>query len=100
MKILYRSREMKVVKSQYVNNDALYVGLLDEDGDLYGDVTVNLPNSGTLPSDCAFVDSNNMPNITRSLMEFGIAQPTGQSARSGFCLYNVFRFDLTKIDPM
>ena len=98
--ISYNNEELRLVKSSYQNNGALYVGLVDADGEHYGDITVNLPNSGTLPSDCAFVDTNNLPRIDRVLYNEEVAVPVGQSACSGFCQYHAFQFDLSEIDEL
>jgi len=101
-KITYNEQELRLVQSRYQNNNALYVGLVDNDGEFYEDVTKNLSVSGTLPSDCAFVDTNNLPNeIIGIMMGAGIIEPIGQSCRSGFCLYNAFRFkNLWDIDDV
>jgi len=100
--INFNGEELRLVQSRYKNNDALYVGFADKDGEYYGDVTVNLPNSGTLPSDCAFLDTNNLTwRIAEVLIDAGIAQPICQSARSGFCTYYAFRFTkLSDIDDI
>ena len=96
-KIFYKGQELELFVSSYQNNDALYVGLKDEDGEYYGDITVNLANSHTLPSDCAYIDENNMPRIADVLMDEGLAQPIHQSVQSGFCRYFAFRFNLDVI---
>lgn len=93
VKIHYNGEELQLVQSRYQDNSALYIGLADKDGEFYGDVTVNLPISGTLPSNCAFVDSNNLPNeIIGELLSANIIVPICQSCRSGFCLYLAYRF--------
>ncbi len=92
-KIRIYGEEVQLMKSTYKNNGALYVGMLDDEGEFYGDITVNLPNSGTLPSDCAFIDTNNLPNISGILAHYRLGNLTGQMARSGFCVYPVFRFN-------
>lgn len=103
----YNNEELRLVQSTYYNGN-LYVGLVDLDDEnndsdeteIYADVTVNLPNSGTLPSDCAYIDTNNMPGIDDVLVREGIATPIHQSAYSGFCKYYVYRFNLTDIDKL
>jgi len=90
------------VQSRYRNNESLYLGMVDKDGEYYGDLTVNLPNSGTLPSDCAFLDTNNVEDAVGLMVRNGLGRPTGQMARSGFCVYPVFQFtklwDINDID--
>lgn len=92
--IIYKGEELTLMFSNYTENGALAVVLEDSDSDEYGVLTVNLSNSHTLPSDCAYVDENNLPGICKSLVESGVARPTGQSAQSGFCRYNVFQFNI------
>lgn len=92
--IIFNGQELRLCKSTYQNNDSLYVGLKDADGEFYADVTVNLPNSGTLPSNCAFVDTNNLSwEIVETLINDGIAKPINQSACSGFCRYYAYMFN-------
>lgn len=90
--IIYNGEEYSLKYSTYTNNDALAVLLEDADGEECGVLTVNLSNSHTLPSDCAYLDENNNPGIGRVLVEAGVARPIGQSAQSGFCHYHVFQF--------
>ena len=89
---MYYGKELYLVRSSYKNNGSLYLGFQNKDGEYYGDLTVNLPNSGTLPSDCAFVDTNNVHDAEKLIIDNGLGCPTGQMARSGFCVYPVFRF--------
>ena len=92
--VVYNGEELRLFKSTYKNNNALYVGLKDADGEFYCDVTVNLPNSGTLPSNCAFIDTNNLSwNIVETLLNEGIISPINQSACNGFCRYYAYMFN-------
>ena len=82
----------------YVDNKSLYVGMTtEEDGfpEPYGDVTVNLLTS--VPPYCAFVDTNNMPELEDFLVENGIAEFTGIQQRSGYCSYPLYLFDVEKM---
>lgn len=101
-KIIYNEQELRLVKSRYTNNNALYVGLIDNDGEFYADVTVNMPISGTLPNDCAFIDTNNLSwKIIEVLTDENIVTPISQVCRSGFCQYHAFRFtNLSEIDDI
>ena len=84
------------ITDAYANNN-LYVGLADCGEDFYPllDITVNLDE--ICPSDCAFVDTENNPGIDNWLMTNGIAEPTGNWAVSGFCIYPEFRFNMEKV---
>ena len=58
----------------------------------YGIATVNLPDSEYLSVNEQFVDENNLPGIGKWLKDKGIAEPTGLTARSGYCQYQAYRF--------
>lgn len=82
----------------YVDNNSLYVGMTTvEDGfpEPYGDVTVNLLSS--VPPYCAFVDTNNMPELEDFLVKNGIAEFTGIEQRSGYCSYPLYLFAAEKM---
>ena len=96
----YNGEMVHLARSSYQNNGSLYVGLFCENGEYYGDVTVNLPISSTLPSDCAFIDSNNMPDITTTLVSMGVVEPIYQAVRSGFCQYFAYRFNIGQIEKL
>ena len=84
--------------STYMDNKSLYVGMTtEEDGfpEPYGDVTVNLLAS--VPPYCAFVDTNNMPELEDFLVENGIAEFTGLEQKSGYCSYPLYQFDVEKM---
>ena len=100
-KINYQDEELRLVQSRYKNNNALYVGLVDKDGEFYADVTVNLPISTTMPTDCAFLDGNNLQGIAQILMDAGVVVPLYQSCVNGFYRYFAFRFqNLWDIDDI
>lgn len=82
----------------YVDNNSLYVGMTTmEDGfpEPYCDVTVNLLSS--VPPYCAFVDTNNMPELEDFLVKNKIAEFTGIEQRSGYCSYPLYLFDAEKM---
>ena len=82
----------------YVDNNSLYVGMATaEDGfpEPYGDVTVNLLSS--VPPYCAFVDTNNMPELEDFLVKNGIAEFTGLMQKSGYCSYPLYQFNVEKM---
>lgn len=60
----------------------------------FGVVTVNLFESSYLPYNVQFVDENNMPGIGAWLRANGIAEPTGIHSRSGYCMYEAYRFNV------
>ena len=62
----------------------------------YATLTVNLEGSDRLPLNVQFIDENNLPGIGDWLEKNGIAQPTGLKARSGWCEYPAYAFNLPK----
>lgn len=60
-------------------------------------VTVNLPEYRLTDENCGFLDTNNAPYIIDFLIENKLGELTGRTARSGFCTYPEFRFDMQKI---
>ena len=82
----------------YVDSNSLYVGMTTADDGFpepYGDVTVNL--LVPVPSYCAFVDTNNMPELEEFLVKNKIAEFTGIEQRSGYCSYPLYLFDAEKM---
>lgn len=92
------TEQVQLTVNTYMNNKSLYVGLTTvEDGfpEPYGDVTVNLIDS--VPSYCAFVDTNNMPEVEDFLVKNRIAECTGLEQKSGFCSFPLYLFDAEKL---
>lgn len=82
---------------EYLSNGSLAVSLYntrtkDDEDELFGTITVNLPNSALLPFGVQFVDINNFPNIARWLEDNNLAKPLGFSIRSGFVDYPAYEF--------
>ena len=94
---------MKYAKSSYTDNDTLAVLAYDDNGSLYGVVTVNLYGSERLPEDCQFVDENNWDGIVEKLEKEGIAEKLKDrfgdviTGRSGFCAYTAMKFNMDKL---
>ncbi len=82
----------------YVDTNSLYVGLTAMPygvPEYYGDMTVNLLES--VPPYCAFVDTNNMPELEKFLVENKIAEFTGLEQRSGHYSYPLYLFDAERM---
>lgn len=62
--------------------------------ELFAVITINLPESADLPFGTQFIDINNYPWIDEWLIENSIAEPIGKIAKSGFCIYPAFKFNL------
>ncbi len=90
--------QVTLTVSTYMDNDSLYVGLTkEEDGfsEFYADVTVNL--STPVPPYCAFVDTNNRPEVEEFLVKNEIAQSMGLEQISGYCKYPLYMFNEQKL---
>jgi len=61
-------------------------------GEPYGKATVNLVSEPTPPSNQAYLDTNNMPEILDVLLKAGAGIDTGQRAESGWHKYPLFAF--------
>lgn len=84
-------------KSNYANNNRLYIGCMCEDKEYggyepYCDVTVNLEQS--IPDgNFGFLDTNNGdPNLFDIMYKEGWIDDTGNVGFSGYCVYPVVRF--------
>lgn len=78
-------------KSNYVNNNNIYVGIIccggEDDGMPYGDLTVNLI---PLEKNRACIDTNDCDhNLIAALIDKGLIIPMEYTIPSGFCTYPV-----------
>lgn len=77
----------------------LYLFCFDEEYNMYepyGDLTVRIGDK-PLPDYHAYVDTNNMPEAPGFISKYGLGKPTGDIARSGFCIYPLYKFDKDKL---
>lgn len=91
--------EYKVIfrKSNYANNNRLYIGCLCEDEEYggyepYCDVTVNLAQN--MPDgNFGYLDTNNGDqNLFDLMFENGWIEDTGNFGMSGYCIYPLVKF--------
>jgi hypothetical protein len=89
----FNNTEVSLIFTTYLSDGTLAVQMNSvPDEDSFGVITVNL--SCPLQSDrLAFVDENNYPGIGVWLQTNGIASPLGYTQRSGFCTYELFKFN-------
>lgn len=84
------------VRGEYAKNGALAVKLFDVDNyEEFAVITTNLMQEYTW-KDTAYVDTNNCDWVKELLEDSGLAKPTGNTARSGYCVYPEYEFDLSK----
>ena len=77
--------------TEYTSNGRLAIILIDQDGEDFADMTVNLPGE-RCPEGCAFVDTNNSPWLEEFIVWNGLGEFTGAYGYSGFCSYPQYRF--------
>ena len=86
---LFKKHLIYLKKEQYRQNNTLAVLIYQEDGELYGDLTVNL--GSPFQSDClAFLDENNLPGIGQWIEGQGLGINMGVWEQSGFCRYPLY----------
>ena len=85
-----------IIERKFYGNGNLAILLTDaRDGDAIAKITTNLFD---LPDDLAFLDTNNCPWAEDFVEKYGIAENTGKTAKSGFCTYPLYRFNLSKME--
>ena len=92
------TEQVSIEINTYLNNGNMYIGLTtDGDGypEPYGDVTVNLGEK--VPDFCGYIDTNNMPELEKFLVNNDIGEFTGFMQRSGFCVYPMYMFNVDKL---
>lgn len=88
-----------IVLNKYATTDNLYVGLVSEDGGLFGDVTVNLmPIKGKMKKNYGFVDVNNLPYLEELIRRYKLGKKTNQCVQSGFVNYPLYEFNLDVLE--
>lgn len=86
------------VKECYQRNKRLAVTLFDLDtAEEFAKITVNLPQASTSGENCSFVDTNNCSWAEKLLTDSELAKPTKCVARSGYCIYPEYKFDVSKL---
>ena len=90
--------EVELTIDSYHNSRCLFLGLTtNEEGfyEPYGDISVNLNDNA--PDYCAYVDTNNMPELEKFLEDNEIGYFTGMVKQSGFCTYPLYMFNIDKL---
>ena len=88
----YNGQKVHLRYTTYRSGGSLAVEMLrDDDPEFLEVITVNLC-SPMQDGSCAFIDSNNLPDIGKWLEDNGISTDTGFRQRSGFCTYELHFF--------
>ena len=86
-----------VYAAEYIDNGSLAVAMDLEDGEPFAVITANLENSGKLPANQAYLDTNNDPWAVDFLEKHNLAHPTGLYGQSGYVTYPLYEFNLDAI---
>lgn len=94
--------DIVITTDKYRFGGSLAIELVSESEGPFARLTVCLEDDLGLPyilaGDEAFVDTNNCPWAVDFIKENGLGEPTGRTARSGFCVYPLYRFNLKKLN--
>lgn len=86
--------EVMAYRHEYMN-DNLAIRLVTTYGEPWTTLTVNL--GVKLPSNYAYVDTNNNPDIEKFIKDNELGEFAGGYMTSGYCRYPLYKFDLTKL---
>lgn len=78
----------KFYKAKYDDDNNLAIIAIDDDGEFYGTLTVNI---NPLKYGLACIDINNYPNSETVAKELG-GRFTGSYMQSGYCTYPIYDF--------
>lgn len=84
------------VISRYLNRNIAIRLICEDTKEPFATLTVNLPDI-TLPEGYAFVDTNNIADARRYIMENELGEDTGIEVRSGYWIYPLYRFDMGRL---
>mgnify|MGYP004509278895 FL=1 len=81
--------------NSYMDNNRMYIGLVELDGEHFADLTVNI--SAPCPDYCGYVDINNCPELEEFIEKHGLGEFTGLVGGSGFYSYPLYLFNPEKL---
>lgn len=90
--------EVKLEILPYLNNGRLGISLVGfEDGmpEPYGNLTVNI--DAPTPDYCGYLDTNNLSNAEKFVVDNDLGEFTGLTGRSGYCEYPLYLFNVDKL---
>lgn len=93
--------DIAITTDHYRFDGSLAIELVSESEGPFARLTVCLQDDLGLPyfldEDEAFVDTNNCPWAEEFIKENRLGKPTGRTARSGWCEYPLYKFNLKKL---
>ena len=81
--------------NSYTDNNRMYIGLVEPDGEHFADLTVNI--SAPCPDYCGYVDTSKCPELEAFIEKHGLGEFTGLMGGSGFCSYPLYLFNPEKL---
>jgi hypothetical protein len=90
--------EIQLEIGQYANNGRLAISMNTfEDGypEPYGSLTVNI--DAPAQDYCGYLDTNNLANAEKFVTENGLGEFTGITAKSGYCEFPLYMFNVNKL---
>ena len=89
---------VRPVRSHYIDNNSIAVMLIEDTGEEFAVITVNIADTDFLGDEThAFIDTNNCPWAIDFLTDNNIATAEGYYGISGYCTYPLFTFNLDLI---
>lgn len=88
---------VELTMSRYAGSGNLFLELINTEGEYpepYGNITVNL---GEVPKYCGYIDTNNMPEMEKFIVDNDLGNFTGLTLQSGFCEYPLYVFNVDKL---
>ena len=88
--------DVNMHKTSYRNNGNLAIVLDSPTEGPFATLTVNL-DGPKLPTNYAYVDTNNCPWAEQFIKHRNLGKPTGMVGYSGYCTYPLYEFDMSKL---
>lgn len=88
----YGEEQEVILRLNSYGNGRLAIESLLLDGEPWGLLTVNIPDS-PVEEDEACLDTNNWEDVVQLVEEYHLGENTGKLAFSGYCVYPIYKFD-------
>ena len=88
----YDNEELYLLVDRYINNDRLYIGLVTKDGELFNDITVNLPYAPLRSDGQIYVNGNLSSNVKKLLYKTDVFRKISEQK------YNMGTYDIARVN--
>lgn len=96
----YGHEELEIRVSTYLYENHLFIGLHQmEDGEPFGDLTVNLPLS-RLEYNEAYIDNFDAENKLKFIRKHRLGEVLPEKGHSGYCEYYKVAFDMERLQEL